>query len=164
MKIIPYRRIRIETHLSIEGAIELLRMNLFMKNPPFLYKRGSFDFYGRIRGSRFTAHRLLDYRGNAFIPMIHGCFVQTSVDTEIHITMHPPIINLILASPLICMPFVIFFKSLKQQEPFLQNLGLLAIPVLIYGFMLGMFTPEANRAESFLTKVFNDTLGGQWEK
>jgi hypothetical protein len=160
MKILPYRRIIIKTKLIKAKAIERLRIGTFEHTPSPGYIWGSMDFISKIDGANFIANRILDYRGNAFLPILHGKFLQDSGVTEIHVRMYPPIINMVLATVLVGTPLWFFgrevFEWLRNGTSIGTTFIVLMMPVFIYILMMISFNPEANQAENFLRNLYKD--------
>jgi len=158
MNLLPYRRIVLRTKLSKPRAVERLRKGVFKNAPSPCYVRGPMDFIARIDGSHFTANRLLDYRYNGFIPILHGRFVQGSMGTEVHVRLYPPIVNIAIATilggyPLWLSVRVLFWWLQNGRAPN-EALAFLPFSAIIYGSALSMFNPEADRAEDFLRGLY----------
>jgi hypothetical protein len=118
------------------------------------------DFWVKINGSKFTANRLIGYR-NGFLPILHGQFVQGQNSTEIHVSMYPPVINIIITSILggtisffIIRGLIDFFQTGKSLN---ETLTLLLALIIGYSVIMGaFFNPEAKIAENFIKSLFEN--------
>jgi hypothetical protein len=160
MNLIPFRKIIIETRLTQSKAIECLQKGSFTHLPPLFYVRNPMDFWVKINGSNFTANRLIGYR-NGFLPILHGQFIQGQNSTEIHVSMYPPVINVIIASILggTILFFIIhgLFEYFQTGKPFNEILTFLLVLVIGYGVIMNVFfNPEAKIAEDFMKSLFEN--------
>jgi len=118
------------------------------------------DFYRRISSDHFTAYRLLDYRSNAFNPILHGRFIHTSDGTDIVVRMYPSIINILLVGlmlgVILVYSVVSFLGWLINGQTITPALTLFVVFIMLYSFILNAFAPEAKRAEEFLLGLFKD--------
>jgi hypothetical protein len=158
MYLIPYHKIIIETQLQRSKAIDLFSRAVFTHSPPLFYITGPMDYYARIHSNRFTSFRLLDNRQrNSFSAVSHGLFIQTPTGTEIHVSMYPPAISIVIAGFLAGLNLFLFtqdlFKWLVSGQTFK---GIIALPIaiIVYIIMVGAFSPEAKRAEDFLNEIY----------
>ena len=124
------------------------------------------DFFARVSDSGFTSNRLLDYRANALIPILHGHFVQTPLGTDIQVRMHPPLINLMILALLVAFIAQAAVSDILRWFSAGQSLDgtgmLLAIAAFLCLMPAFLFAPEARLAEEFLRSVYEQGEHDQW--
>lgn len=103
VSVVPFRRIRISTRLSVEETSTRLSQSV-SKQTLFLAlgKRG---FQGRVTAHGFAIHRIVPYI-NSFLPWAYGEFKQEQDKCVIDATLmwHP---SVMIVLPLLVLPFVL---------------------------------------------------------
>jgi hypothetical protein len=129
----PFRKFEFSTPISAAHATRVLQE---IVEPPRKWgsptstKRGYFE--GRIAGSRFKIHRVINYQ-NSFVPIVEGNFRRDQRDTLVTLNMH-------LVWPVVLVWFGIMlflaWSSVAVDSPLAGPFGvrmlLLAMTLVIY--------------------------------
>lgn len=160
-----YKRILINTKLSVEEIVKLLSKEIAIPTTSFFGQTqiiGNKFYMGNVSNHGFEITRII-YTRNSFLPRIYGKFIPAADGTQVSIliTLHPLIfvISTLLCAPLI-MGFLILLGVLIYDYPniILGEIFCSAIPlglaILYYFFVLLGFGFEANEAEKYITAFF----------
>ncbi len=162
MKIIPYEKTTLTTHLSKQEVIDLVQSNteplqIFRILPP---KQGEHKtFQGTVHNNHFQIQRVIRYR-NSFLPQIQGFIRENLGNTEIQLIFKLNIfariflifwftgIGLILAA-------MIYGALFLDTDPIfiLAPLGFLLFAVLL---MVFGFNPEKEKARKELMAILKN--------
>jgi hypothetical protein len=156
--LIPYKHISIATSLGIDEAVTLISNSISPRGSWFQWPaKGGKEFEGKVSSEGFTINRVIRYR-NSFLPIMYGRFTPTDngVRVIIHMTMHPLVIGFsilwcagVASWSLVSIGSWIATGNLDQVG--LIPLAMLALFYLMTFFGFGF---EANKAERFVTRLF----------
>lgn len=157
---IPYRRISIETSLTVSEAVNLLSASLMPKRPLprlafFPFAESEKKFEGEVSDTgTWKISRAIRYR-NSFLPILYGVFVPTEqgVRVEVLMILHSSTIAFLLA-----VYGLLAAVALTQWSRFVWSVGNVLGIIGIVGFLLfmvfGGFGYEASKAERFIRQLF----------
>lgn len=155
IQLIPYRRLSLNTRLSVEQTMSLLQESVAPVPSISLRwtSKATKPFEGTVSPTGFTIFRTIRYR-NSFLPILNGRFAATPTGTVITVNM--TISPLVAAVGLLMIMSLgpILLSALARQF----DLGLALLLLGIYVVMMIAFGYEANRAEAQLKQIFGPYL------
>jgi len=158
---LPFRKFEFSTRMSAAHAARLL--DDIVEPPrkwgwPTSAKRGYFE--GRVAGSRFKIHRIIDYQ-NAFVPIIEGNFRRDGMGTMVMLNM-----RLVWPVVPVWLGIILFlgWSSVAVDShlggPFGVRLLLLGMALLIYLVATIPFAVEVRIATRRLLELLGPTDSG----
>ncbi len=155
---IPYRRISIDTALSLEAAKNTLKDDVTSEKPrfflPFKEKK---SFWGTISDHTFEIQRRINYR-NSFLPNLRGQFIPTDHGTliQVRMSMHPlvAVFMIIWVTPLVLFGVVFPLVDWVSAHNFAIRVELLEMMAFAYLLVFLGFGIEAIIAERRLKQIF----------
>jgi hypothetical protein len=150
---LPWRRYRVQTHLTKHQIDEALRK---LTEPRRLFRpfrrHPANSFEGEIAAAGFKLQRILGYR-NGLRPVIEGRFEESPTGVRVVITMRPA--WLVTAVVLACVMVTLGLFAVPLGSDKINVL--LILPLLLIGYLLvsTSFGMEARWAREILSRVLS---------
>lgn len=156
MYLIPYTTFSIETGLNRKQAmLNLMYEVKSTKTSMKIANHSEHTFRGELSGESFKISKILSYR-NDMAPVILGTFADSSVGTEIKITMRMSRYSNVFIIVFLSILGSSLFNGLVNEEPFTS----LLIPIFIFVFAILLtiigFNIEATKVEILLMRIFDE--------
>jgi hypothetical protein len=157
MRLLPFENLIIETSLSKEETITVLRNNTEHKTSlhpwerrKFRSKREGKEFEGTISTNEFEMKRMINYR-NSFLPTIRGRIQSDGQHTRlsIRLSMQLPVI-IFMAVWFSAAGLVFFLVLLNSPKAIFIPAGML---FFAYILVIGGYSVEANKAKDSLLHI-----------
>lgn len=153
---LPWRRYRLETHLTRDQIREALRKITEPAKsfrPP--WHRSLYSFEGEVTEAGFKLRRIIRYR-NTMRPVVEGSFEQSPIGLQVKITMRPA-----WHAATLLLTYAIVTVSLLARESAAGRVNaILILPVLVIGYVVAsiFFGVEARRARDLLFRTISGSL------
>jgi len=133
MKLLPYRKLILHTHLTPDQCIEKMEQSTTPWSLDHLFKHGpkGKPFVGRVHIRAFDVRHLISYN-NSFIPIAHGTLHPIDKGTAVSVIFKPHkvamIFGCVLLAVFIVLIVVTFTAAILQDE---FDKALLVLPVML---------------------------------